>query len=99
MNGGWQMGDTGFFGFKFSSDVTQSDTFYGWGEMVFAPPTSSGIKGHGFTITRMYYDDTGAAIKVGDTGAVIPEPSTCALALLAAGGVAAYRARRKMNAA
>ena len=92
---GWSMGDTGFFGFKFTSGP---NTYYGWGEVVF-DPANNGTKGHGFQFTRLYYDDTGAAVTVGDTGSVIPEPSTYALALLAAGGVAAYRSRRKVAAA
>jgi hypothetical protein len=92
---GWSMGDTGFFGFKFTSGP---NTYYGWGEVVF-DPANNGPKGHGFQFTRLYYDDTGAAVTVGDTGSVIPEPSTYALALLAAGGVAAYRSRRKVAAA
>ncbi len=95
---GWSMGDTGFFGFKFTSGP---NTYYGWGEIVI-DPAGNGTKGHGYQLTKLYYDDTGAAIKVGDTvgaGPVIPEPSTYALALLAAGGVAAYRSRRKVAAA
>lgn len=92
---GWTMGQTGLFGFKFTSGA---NTYYGWGEMVLDPGTSLTV-GHGYTITRMYYEDSGSGITVGDTGGSIPEPSTCALALLAAGGVAAYRARRKVASA
>lgn len=95
-NGGWSTLGTGFFGFKFTDGT---DTFFGWGEL----NVPGGAGGGGFSVLRAYYNDApGAAIKVGDTGAggpVIPEPSTCALALLAAGGVAAYRARRKVTAA
>jgi hypothetical protein len=94
----WDMGETGLFGFKFSSGT---NTYYGWGEIVF-DQAGNGTAGYGFELTKLYYDNTGAAIKVGDTGAggpVIPEPSTYALALLAAGGVAAYRSRRKVPAA
>jgi hypothetical protein len=92
---GWSMGDTGFFGFKFTSGT---NTYYGWGEAVF-DPAKNGTAGYGYKFTRLYYDDTGAAITVGDTGSVIPEPSTYALALLAAGGIAAYRSRRKVATA
>jgi len=93
---GWAMGDTGFFGFTFFSSGA---ILSGWGEMVIDPP-QSGTRGYEFEITRMYYEDSGAPIAVGDTGGAgtVPEPSTCALALLAAGGVAAYRARRKVAA-
>ena len=88
-NGGWGMGTRGFFGFKFTSGA---NTYYGWGEIVFDRP-KHGTAGHGFKFTQLYYDNTGAPIRVG----AIPEPSTCALALLAAGGVAAYRARRRFT--
>ncbi|MFN9373022.1 MAG: hypothetical protein ACK6D3_14170 [Planctomycetaceae bacterium] len=80
------MGDTGRFGFKFTSGAK---TYYGWVEIAFDPANNDTI-GHGNHFTTLYEDATGAAIKVGDTGAAVPEPSTCALA---AGGVAAYRAR------
>ena len=84
---GWSLGDVGYFGFKFASG---SNTYYGWGEI----SIHGGSPGSGFTIKRAYYDDTpGASIRVG-----VPEPSTCALALLAAGGVAAYKGRRKKAA-
>jgi hypothetical protein len=90
--GGWSIGDVGFFGFKFTSG---GNTYYGWGEF----DLPGGTPGSGFTITKAYYETTpGASITVGDTVGAIPEPSTCALALLAAGGVAAYRSRRKQAA-
>jgi len=91
---GWSMGDTGYFGYKFTSG---GNTLFGWGEMVI-DPAASGTAGYGFTFTKLYYDDTGAPIVVGDTGSAVPEPSTWALAVLAAGGVTAYRARRKVDA-
>jgi hypothetical protein len=90
---GWAMGDVGFFGFKFTSGA---NTYFGWGEI----DIHGANEGYGFTITRAYYNNTPfAPITVGDTGSAIPEPSACALALLAAGGVAAYRGRRKQVAA
>jgi hypothetical protein len=87
---GWSLGDLGAFGFKFTSS---GNTYYGWGLM-------SVIGGSpAFTITQAYYNNTpGATIAVGDTGGAVPEPSTCALALLAAGGVAAYKRHRKQAA-
>ena len=89
---GWNMGDTGFFGFKFTSG---GNTYYGWGEI-----DIQGLSTSPYTITRAYYNNTPfAPITVGDTGSAVPEPSACALALLAAGGVAAYRGRRKQVAA
>jgi hypothetical protein len=95
---GWQMGETGFFGFSFQSN---GQTVYAWAELAL-DPTSANTAGYGFQILRAYYDDTGAPIIVGNTGgggSPVPEPSTYALALLAAGGVAAYRSRRKTVAA
>lgn len=97
LDGYWSMGQTGYFGFKFTSGT---DTFYGWGELQIAAAADA-TAGQGFTITRAYYNNTpGASIRVGQTAdTVVPEPSTYALALLAAGGVAAYRSRRKPAAA
>jgi hypothetical protein len=94
----WSKGETGFFGFAFNKG---GQRHYGWGELKF-DPTSVSSKGYGFQVTRAYYNDTpGAAITAGDTGggSAVPEPSTLALAMLAAGGVAAYRSRRKQPAA
>jgi len=87
---GWAMGATGFFGFKFTSGA---NTFYGWGEMVIDPSFNLTV-GHGYTFTRLYYEDTGAGIKVGDTGSAVPEPAASMLALLAAGCVVGYRSRK-----
>jgi hypothetical protein len=87
---GWNKGETGFFGFKFTNGT---GTHYGWGEITI--PLGSSL----FAITKAYYETTpDTPILVGATGGVIPEPSTCALALLAAGGVAAYKGRRKQAA-
>ena len=96
--GQWSMGETGFFGFAFNKG---GQRHYGWGELKF-DPTSENSYGYGFQVTRAYYNDTpGASIAAGDTGggSAVPEPSTLALAMLAAGGVAAYRSRRKQPAA
>jgi len=95
--GGWTMGETGYFGYRFTSGA---NTYYGWGELVI-DPANNGTAGYGYKITQMYYEDTGAAIQVGDAGGggAVPEPATYTLALLAAGGVAAYRARRRVAAA
>jgi hypothetical protein len=92
---GWSMGQGGFFGFAF--DIA-GQRHFGWGELVLDPP-SSGTRGDGFNVTQAYYNDTpGAPIKAGDTvgdSVPVPEPSSLALVVLAAGGVAAYRRRRQ----
>jgi hypothetical protein len=93
----WSPGETGFFGFAFNKN---GQRHYGWGELQFDPSSVNSI-GYRFEVTRAYYNNTpGASINVGDIGGdtVVPEPSTLALAMLAAGGVVAYRSRRKQPA-
>jgi hypothetical protein len=46
---GWNMGETGLFGFKFTSGP---NTYYGWGEVVF-DPANNGTAGHGFRFTKL----------------------------------------------
>jgi len=58
------MGDTGFFGFKFTSG---GNTYYGWGEIHI-----QGLSTSPYTITRAYYNSTPfAPITVGDTGSAV----------------------------
>jgi hypothetical protein len=85
---GWSFGDTGYFGFKFTSGP---DTFYGWGVLSI---TGSPI-GQGFIITEAYYENTpGLSIEVGSLTS-IPEPASAAALLgLGAAGIAAWRRRR-----
>ena len=83
-DGGFSFGETGFFGFQFTSG---GDTFFGWGELTIGGP-------NGFTINEAYYNaHAGESIRVGATSSV-PEPSGLAvLGMLAAGTFA--RRRRK----
>ena len=95
-DGGWSVGETGFFGFKFTSGA---DTHFGWGEL----NISGSPIGSGYTILRAYYETTpGASIKVGDTeggNGTVPEPSTLAMFALGAAGVTLARRRRKQQQA
>lgn len=61
---GWSLGDTGYFGFKFSSD---GNTHYGWAEMTISVASLQA------TINQAWYNDTpGGAVTVGVT---VPEPA------------------------
>lgn len=87
----WTAGETGFFGFSFTSG---SDTFYGWGEMMLNNVSGTN-NGYGFQITRAYYDNAaGTPISVG----AVPEPSSIALLAIGAGGLAAWRRRKAARA-
>lgn len=94
--GGWSIGDTGFFGFKFTN---ASGTHYGWGELnIFG-----GVDGWGFSVLRAFYqDEADVAIQVGDEGSTpvavpaLPPPSLALLALaLGAAGAPLLRRRRR----
>ena len=88
-SGGWSVGDTGYFGFKFTSS---GNTHYGWAEMTLS---SSSLQA---TINEAWYNDTpDGAVTVG----VIPEPAEFGLGLgaLALGAVGLRRMRHNRKAA
>ena len=93
---GWSIGNTGYFGFKFSN---ASGVHYGWGQASF-----TGTPGQGFTLTEAYYNGVaGAPIAVGDTGAsAVPEidpASAGSVMSLVMGSLAMLERRRKLRAA
>jgi hypothetical protein len=87
-NGGWSVGDTGYFGFKFTKD---SNTHYGWAEMTLSATSVQ------FTINEAWYNDTpDGAVTIGVGGAV-PEPAEVGLGLgvLALGAAGLRRIRQR----
>lgn len=89
-NGNWSLGDTGYFGFKFTSS---GNTHYGWAEMTL----SSGSQPWA-TINEAWYNDTpDGEVTVG----VVPEPAEIGLGLgaLALGAAGLRRMRQKRKAA
>jgi len=93
---GWSIGNTGYFGFKFSN---ASGVHYGWGQASFTGTPG----GQGYTLTEAYYNSTpDASIQVGDTGAAsVPEidPASAGSVLSLVMGSLAMLERRKMRRA
>lgn len=86
--GGWSLGDTGYFGFKFTKG---GNTHYGWAEM-----TISSFSQPWATINEAWYNDTpDASVTVG----VVPEPAEVGFGLgvlaLGAAGLRRMRENRK----
>ena len=77
----WSAGNIGYFGFKFKA--ASGAIQYGWGEL----DLNLGSIKEG-VITKLVYDDTGAAVTVG----AVPAPG--ALALLGVAGIVGARRRR-----
>jgi hypothetical protein len=96
--GGWAMGDTGYFGFKFTN---AGGVHYGWGTMhIIGSPAGSG-----YTFTEAYYNTTpNASIQVGDTGgspSSVPEidPASAGSVLSLVMGSLAMLERRRLRRA
>jgi hypothetical protein len=85
---------TAYFGFRFNGATGTPGTQYGWAKARFETFGASD-EGSRLSIFEWAFDDNGAAIAVGDTGAV-PAPATPLLALLGLGamGIGSYRRRR-----
>ena len=85
-----------YIGFQFLND--SGTTLYGWASVTITSPTNN--YDMTLTVNNWAYNINGDAIRVGDVGTAIPEPSEAAmgLGLLALGaiGVSRYRQRRKI---
>ena len=88
-DGGWSLGDTGYFGFKFTSN---GNTHYGWAEMTLSTTSAQA------TINEAWYNDTPDGIV--EVGVAIPEPAEVGLGLgvlaLGAAGLRRMRQNRKV---
>ena len=95
---GWAIGNTGYFGFKFSNG---SGVHYGWGQINIHGVTGGFVQGQGYTLTEAYYNTTpDASIKVGDTGAAsVPEidPASAGSVLSLVVGSLAMLERRRLR--
>jgi hypothetical protein len=85
-----------YFLFYFLDTSHAGDPRYGWGELSLANPGGNAQA----TLVQYAYDDTGAMIAAGDTGAAVPEPNAFALTglgalALGARGIRRWRAARQ----
>ena len=81
-------GESGYLGLEFPDPTVSGQTDYGYAGLTYNGDTT----GNSFTLTSLAYDPTGAAV-------VVPEPSTLALLVAGAAGVAVWRRRRQQAAA
>ena len=88
-NNGNFSGRTGYIGFSFTDPTTSTQTDYGWAQI-----TESGNQAT-LTLVNAAYDNTGAAIKTGQTAATVPEPGSLGLLAGGAGCLAAWRLRSR----
>ena len=83
--GNWFLGDSGFLGYQF---LLAGDTHYGWAQIFIHP--------HGaVTLERYAYETVANTPITTPPLSPTPEPSSIALMLLGAAGLAAYRRKRK----
>ena len=85
-------------GFRFNGATGTAGTQYGWAKVKTENFGGSDTQGVRLRILEWAYDNSGAAITVGDVGPApaVPNPATPLLALLGLGvlGVQGYRRRR-----
>lgn len=86
---GFVFGDN-FIGFRFDAGPVR---LYGWARINLV---NNGGGSASLTVAEWAYEDSGAAVRVGDTGSTpsAPEPHSLALLAMGAGGLAAWRRRR-----
>ena len=88
-----QVGTDNFIGFQVvDPDVNSGNPVYGWAQLSIP---SGGPSPADAQILAFAYQDDGTGIVLGDTGIVIPEPSTLGLLALGATGLAALRRRKR----
>lgn len=88
---GWSPSNTAFVGFRFGN----SDVNYGWIQLQYT--VGNNDLANSITVESWGYDSTGAPVTAGESPSA-PEPSTAAMALLAAGAAGVLALRRRKSA-